>query len=432
MAAFREQAERFGTRDRRRRHRPGRLLGAAVPALGARRRIPAEAVIVATGASALWLGLESETRLRGRGVSACATCDGFFFRDREIAVVGGGDTAFEEATFLTRFATKVHLLHRRDAFRASKIMVDRAKAHPKIEIHTNTAVDEVLGDAKVEGPAPARHRMTTSADVRLPTRLFIAIGYRPNTEAFRDWLEVDDKGYLVVHDETGSKIEGVFVAGDVHDHRYRQAVTAAGDGCKAAIDAERWLEIAGHHRSGDVHRLVARRRAPPNHPMPRQHPRCRSPGSFRAARLARRCLNSPARVRAAVDSAAIIADHGGCPSRRGRRSRPAANHRPGSIAVRGRRRRSRRQRAPPTATSSPRPASAPATRTSSPRSVELAVEHYLRRPRRAHAWLAGSPQGPPRHHGHRQPAAHPLRRRLTSRLPRGNAASPSWRQRRPA
>ncbi len=201
-------------------------------------------MIVATGASALWLGLDSETRLRGRGVSACATCDGFFFRDREIAVVGGGDTAFEEATFLTRFATKVHLFHRRDTFKASKIMVDRAKAHPKIEIHTNTAIEEVLGDAKVDG---LRLRDTTTDKVTTQPieGLFIAIGYRPNTDAFRDWLEVDEGGYLVVHDETGSKIDGVFIAGDVHDHRYRQAVTAAADGCKAAIDAERWLETQG-------------------------------------------------------------------------------------------------------------------------------------------------------------------------------------------
>ena len=204
----------------------------------------AQAVIVATGASALWLGLESETRLRGRGVSACATCDGFFFKDREIAVVGGGDTAFEEATYLTRFATKVHLLHRRDTFRASKIMIERARAHPKIEIHPNTAVEEVLGDAKVEG---VRLQDTTTGDVRtLPLDgLFVAIGYRPNTDAFRDWLEVDEAGYLVVRDETGSKVPGVFIAGDVHDHRYRQAVTAAADGCKAAIDAERWLEAEG-------------------------------------------------------------------------------------------------------------------------------------------------------------------------------------------
>jgi thioredoxin reductase (NADPH) len=244
MAAFRSQAERFGTRivdvdvDRvDLSERPFRLWARAV-------EYRAEAVVVATGASAMWLGLESETRLRGRGVSACATCDGFFFRDREIAVVGGGDTAFEEATYLTRFASKIHLLHRRDEFRASKIMVERARANPKIEIHTNTAIDEVLGDAKVE--ALALRDTVTGKTATMPIEgLFIAIGHRPNTEAFRDWLEVDAKGYLVVHDETHSKVDGVFIAGDVHDHRYRQAITAAGDGCKAAIDAERWLEAQG-------------------------------------------------------------------------------------------------------------------------------------------------------------------------------------------
>jgi thioredoxin reductase (NADPH) len=244
MAAFREQAERFGTEivdvDIERVDFSGRPY--RIWARGTEYK--AEAVIVATGASALWLGLDSETRMRGRGVSACATCDGFFFRDKEIAVVGGGDTALEEATFLTRFASKVHLLHRRDQFRASKIMLDRAVAHPKIEIHTNTEVDEVLGTSKVTG---LRVRDTVTGETReMPMEgLFIAIGYRPNTEVFRDWLDVDEKGYLVVRDETGSKIDGVFIAGDVHDHRYRQAVTAAGDGCKAAIDAERWLEAQG-------------------------------------------------------------------------------------------------------------------------------------------------------------------------------------------
>ncbi len=244
MAAMRAQAERFGARmvdvdiDRvDLSSRPFRIWARGQEYRG-------QAVIVATGASALWLGLDNETRLRGRGVSACATCDGFFFRDKEIAVTGGGDTAMEEANYLTRFASKVHLLHRRDAFRASKIMVDRAIANPKIEVHTNTAVDDVLGDTHVTG---LRLRDTTTDATREVTMdgLFVAIGYRPNTEAFRDWLEVDEKGYLVVHDETGSKIEGVFVAGDVHDHRYRQAVTAAADGCKAAIDAERWLEEVG-------------------------------------------------------------------------------------------------------------------------------------------------------------------------------------------
>ncbi len=244
MAAMRAQAERFGSRlvdvdiDRvDLSERPFRIW-----ARGTEYR--AQAVIVATGASALWLGLDSETRLRGRGVSACATCDGFFFRDREIAVVGGGDTAFEEATYLTRFATKVHLLHRRDTFRASKIMVDRALEHPKIEVHPNVAVEEVLGEDKVDG-LKLRDTVTGDATEMPIEGVFIAIGYEPNTAAFRDWLDVDEKGYLVVHDETGSKVDGVFIAGDVHDHRYRQAVTAAADGCKAAIDAERWLEAQG-------------------------------------------------------------------------------------------------------------------------------------------------------------------------------------------
>ncbi|HYU49409.1 MAG TPA: thioredoxin-disulfide reductase [Candidatus Limnocylindria bacterium] len=244
MAAFRAQAERFGTQivdvDVERvdfSERPFRIWARGVEYRG-------QAVIVATGASALWLGLESETRLRGRGVSACATCDGFFFRDKEIAVVGGGDTALEEATFLTRFATKVHLLHRRDAFRGSKIMVDRAQAHPKIQIHYNTRVEEVLGDARVEGLRLSDTR-TGAERVMDAEGLFIAIGYEPNTGIFKDWLEVDEMGYLKVRDETGSRVEGVFIAGDVHDHRYRQAVTAAGEGCKAAIDAERWLESVG-------------------------------------------------------------------------------------------------------------------------------------------------------------------------------------------
>ena len=245
MARFRAQAERFGARivdvdvDRVDfSARPFRLW-----ARGTEHR--AEAVIVATGASAMWLGLESETRLRGRGVSACATCDGFFFRDREVAVVGGGDTALEEANFLTRFARKVHLLHRRDTFRASRIMVDRARANPKIEIHTDVTVAEVLGDAQVEG-VRLRDARTGDESTMPLDGLFVAIGHRPNTAAFQDWLEVDEAGYLVVRGETGSQVDGVFIAGDVHDHHYRQAVTAAADGCKAAIDVERWLESQEH------------------------------------------------------------------------------------------------------------------------------------------------------------------------------------------
>jgi len=244
MEEMKKQAERFGTRvvtaEATRvdlSQRPFRVTTADA-------EYTCHALIIATGASAKWMGIPSEKVYQGRGVSACATCDGFFFKNVEVGVVGGGDTAIEEATYLTRFASKVHLLHRRDTFRASKIMLERAATHPKIQIHVNTGVDEVLGDQKVEG---LRLRDTITGDEReLPVQgLFIAIGHRPNTYAFRDWLEVDDKGYLVVHDETGSKIDGVFIAGDVHDHRYRQAVTAAADGCKAAIDAERWLEAEG-------------------------------------------------------------------------------------------------------------------------------------------------------------------------------------------
>lgn len=244
MALFRAQAERFGSRivdvDVERvdfGSLPFRLWARGV-------EYRAQAVIIATGASALWLGLESETRLRGRGVSACATCDGFFFRDKEIAVVGGGDTALEEASFLTRFASKVHLLHRRDMFRGSRIMVQRTLQNPKIEVHYNTVVEEVLGDTKVEG-LRLRDSVTGKERIMPVEGLFIAIGHRPNTELFQDWLDIDEKGYLRVEGETGSQIEGVFIAGDVHDHRYRQAITAAGDGCKAAIDAERWLEAQG-------------------------------------------------------------------------------------------------------------------------------------------------------------------------------------------
>jgi thioredoxin reductase (NADPH) len=201
----------------------------------------ADAVIIATGASAIWLDLPNETRLRGRGVSACATCDGFFFRDKRVAVVGGGDSALEEALFLTKFASEVVLIHRRDEFRGSRIMQNRARSHPKISIEWNSQVVDVLGEDKISG---LRLRDTHSGEEReMPIEgLFVAIGHKPNTDVFADWLETDGKGYLVVEHHTYTGVEGVFVAGDVHDHRYRQAITAAGEGCKAAIDAERWLE----------------------------------------------------------------------------------------------------------------------------------------------------------------------------------------------
>jgi thioredoxin reductase (NADPH) len=248
MKAFRDQAERFGS------HildvdvetvdfsgRPFRLWARGV-------EYRADSVIAATGASAIWLGLESEARLRGRGVSACATCDGFFFRDQEVAVVGGGDSALEEALYLTKFASKVTMLHRRDQFRGSKIMQERAFEHPKIDIQWNTEVASVLGSEKVSGLRLRDTQTDETRDVPMDG-LFVAVGHRPNTDVFRDWLETDAKGYLVPHDHTRSRIEGVFIAGDVADSRYRQAVTAAGDGCRAAIDAERWLEEQGIHEA---------------------------------------------------------------------------------------------------------------------------------------------------------------------------------------
>ena len=199
-------------------------------------------LIVSTGATARWLGVPGEERLRGRGVSACATCDGFFFRDRELVVVGGGDTAMEEATFLTKFASKVTIVHRRDAFRASKVMAARALEHPKIDVAWNTTVEEVLGDDAVTG-VTLRDVMTGATRSFAADGVFVAIGHDPNTALFRGSLTLDDAGYIqVAEPRTATNVPGVFAAGDVTDRIYRQAVTAAGQGCKAAIDAERFLE----------------------------------------------------------------------------------------------------------------------------------------------------------------------------------------------
>ncbi len=207
----------------------------------------ARSVVVATGASARWLGLESEDQLKGRGVSACATCDAAFFRDKDVYVVGGGDSAFEEALFLTKFATRVHLVHRRDEFRASKIMVDRAEANEKLDYVLNAVVDEVLGESKLEG---LRLRSTVTDETwEVPADgLFVAIGHDPNTALFVDQLDHDANGYLVTKQgTTETNVPGVFAAGDVQDHTYRQAVTAAGSGCMAALDAERFLALLEGH-----------------------------------------------------------------------------------------------------------------------------------------------------------------------------------------
>jgi thioredoxin reductase (NADPH) len=204
----------------------------------------AKSVIIATGAKARWLGLEGEQRLMGRGVSGCATCDGFFFRDKKVVVAGGGDTAMEEALFLARYASEVLLVHRRDQFRASRIMVDRARKNEKISFITDTVVEEVLGETCVEG---VRLRNVKTGEVRevATDGFFTAIGHEPATALFKGLVEMDEGGYVIQSDHTMTSVPGVFAAGDVSDRRYRQAVTAAADGCRAAIDAERWLESQG-------------------------------------------------------------------------------------------------------------------------------------------------------------------------------------------
>jgi thioredoxin reductase (NADPH) len=208
--------------------------------LGLDGTLETDALIIATGADARWLSLASEQRLRGRGVSACATCDGFFFKGQELAVVGGGDTAMEEALFLTKFATRVTVIHRRGELRASRILQERARHHPKIVFRFDSEVVEVVGQEKVEG-VRVRH-LPTGLVGDLPVGgLFVAIGHDPATGVFRGQLELDPKGYVVCHGSTRTSVEGVFAAGDVYDHRYRQAVTAAGLGCMAALDAERYL-----------------------------------------------------------------------------------------------------------------------------------------------------------------------------------------------
>jgi len=204
----------------------------------------AATVVIATGAQAKWLGLESEERLFGKGVSGCATCDAFFFRGKKVAVVGGGDTAMEEAGVLAKFADEVFLIHRRGEFRASKIMLDRARKNEKITFLTDTTVEEILGETTVEG-VRIKNAKTGEEDTLAVDGFFAAIGHAPATGLFEGQLEMDDSGYLIQKEHTMTSVPGVFAAGDVSDTRYRQAITAAADGCRAAIDAERWLEEQG-------------------------------------------------------------------------------------------------------------------------------------------------------------------------------------------
>jgi len=206
----------------------------------------ARAIIASTGAQSLMLGLPEESRLLGHGLSTCATCDGFFFRDHDIAVVGGGDSAVEEALFLTKFARTVTIVHRREELRASKIMQDRVFANDKIRFAWNSTVVGITGDQTVE--AITLQDTVSGEERELPVSgVFVAIGHKPNTDLFKGQLQLEDNGYLVTHDGSLTDVEGVFACGDVQDHVYRQAITAAGSGCMAAIDTERWLEEQGHH-----------------------------------------------------------------------------------------------------------------------------------------------------------------------------------------
>lgn len=249
MEIFRDQARRFGTEsvfesvvDADLSARPFRL------GLDSEKSVTADAVIIASGASAKLLGLESEKKFMGRGVSACATCDGYFFKGRDVIVIGGGDTAMEEGIFLTKYAGKVTVVHRREGFKASKIMLERARLNPKIEWKLNYVVQDIHGGE--EGVNSVTLRSTLDGGlVEHPTQgVFIAIGHLPNTSIFKGKLEMDEVGYLKVqHPSTRTSVEGVFAAGDVADPVYRQAVSAAGEGCKAAIDAERWLSAKGIH-----------------------------------------------------------------------------------------------------------------------------------------------------------------------------------------
>jgi len=259
---MRNQAKKFGARIMDENvltvdfSKSGQKTSAVFPLRSSTAEVKAKSIIIATGAKALWLNLPSETRLRGKGVSACATCDGFFFREKTVAVIGGGDTALEEALTLTRFAKKVYIIHRRDFFRASKIMQERVKENKKIEVIWNSAVEEIVGEKQVEGIKIRQSQMKSdknqikSDSIRLNPILsvlnvdgvFVAIGHKPDTDLFKGHVEMDEKGYVKILERRGTSVKGVFVAGDCADPYYRQAITAAGTGVEAALEVERWLE----------------------------------------------------------------------------------------------------------------------------------------------------------------------------------------------
>ncbi|PIT99348.1 MAG: thioredoxin-disulfide reductase [Bdellovibrionales bacterium CG10_big_fil_rev_8_21_14_0_10_45_34] len=245
MEVMRKQAARFGTEIITKKVTKVDFSSRPFKVWEGSKEYQAQTVIIATGATAKLLGLESEKRLMGKGVSACATCDGAFFRDVEVGVVGGGDTAMEEALFLTRYASKVYVIHRREELRASKIMAERAMHHPKIEFVWNAAVEEIHGEKEIESVTLKDTVKGTTSKLKLQG-LFIAIGHRPNVDVFGKDIEKHETGYIkTVPGSTRTSVEGVFAAGDVQDPTYRQAVTAAGTGCMAAIEAERWLEAQG-------------------------------------------------------------------------------------------------------------------------------------------------------------------------------------------
>ena len=346
MQDFRRQAERFGaefvTDDVTRvdfSERPFRIWVD-------KDEYQARSVIVATGASARWLGLDSEQRLQGRGVSACATCDGAFFKEKRIVVVGGGDSAFEEALFLTRFGTKVTLVHRRNDFRASQIMVSRALANPKIELLTPYAVEEVLGETMVSG---LRLRNTDTGELRdiEAEGFFVAIGHDPNTKLFVDQLDHDENGYLITQPgSTETNVPGVFAVGDVQDHTYRQAITAAGSGCMGALDAERYL--------AELERRAARRSSRRDTSRPKSPCSLDSRCRFSSAPAARPAASTTTGAKASPRSRprATTAASGSCSScsrtttRRRRRAsssatRTRASSRPGTASSSSRATRSR-------------------------------------------------------------------------------------------